>query len=143
VGVTVGWITSLVLAASVRGIFSTGAVQTVLLVAVGLLGFGSSRFGSRSFSKLVAPMFVTSEAPTRASLVGTIARVRSMTVDEQRGEAKVTNGSSVGAIVSVRARSGRFHQGDLVQLIAYEEDVGAFDVADVDAALLAEDAPVG
>jgi hypothetical protein len=142
VGVTCGWITSLVLAATARGLLSSGSVRTAVLVGVGVLAALASRFGSRTFSSFVSPMFVTSEAPTRASLVGAIARVRSMAVDDQRGEAKVTNGSSAGAIVSVRADAGQFHRGDLVQLIAYEPDAEAFMVADVDASLLDEDISV-
>jgi hypothetical protein len=139
VGATVGWIISLVLAASVRGMVERGTLQSILLVIAGVTAAAGARFGSRAFAGAVAPMFVTPEAPTRAALVGSIGRVRSLEVDEHHGEAKLMTGASAGAIVSVRADAGRFTSGDLVQLIAYDDDRATYRVAEVDDVLVPDD----
>ncbi len=139
VGATAGWTVSLAGAAAARGATGPGAVRVVLLVAVAVAALAAMRSAAGAFAALLTPMFETPEAPTRAALVGSIGRVRSLEVSPAHGDAKLTTGPSAGAIVPVRSGSTRFAQGDLVQLIAYDEDTGTYTVSDVDALIAPDD----
>jgi hypothetical protein len=115
---------------------SNDVARTAALVVIGIGAFGLGVIASRRFGALLAPMFITPEAPERAALVGSHARIRSTEVTTQAGEAKVVDGKSSGAIVRVRVSplQGTFLHGDIVQLVTYDEANGvyAIDTADPD-----------
>ena len=116
----------------------TRAVRIALLVSVGLGALLIGRAAGARFSHLVAPIFITPEAPVRSDLVGSHARIRSLEITANAGEAKVIDGKSSGAIVRVRSTETQriFRQGDVVQLIHYHEDSGTYRIDDAEPDLL-------
>jgi hypothetical protein len=140
VGVTAGWIVSLIGAAIVRAADPHTSIRIVLLAGVGALALAATMLLGRAFSTAVAPMFKTIEGPSRQSLVGALARVRTSEVTALRGEAKVITGPSAGAIVPVRSPQQSFGPGELVHLIQYDDALGAFFVAEVDDVLIPDEA---
>jgi hypothetical protein len=113
-----------------------GLAKFCAWAVLSLVGLVVGQRASRSFSRLVAPMFITPEAPDRSTIVGQHARVRSLEVTASAGEAKVIAGRSAGAIVRVRIteRQDEFHHNDIVQLISFDSDADVYliDHADPD-----------
>jgi ribosomal protein L15 len=105
-----------------------GTAKAAVLTVVSLAGIAAGQRTSGGFSRLVGPMFVASEAPDRATLVGSHARVRSLEITAKSGEAKVIDGRSAGAIVRVRIveTQTEFQHGDVVQLISFDSDADVY-----------------
>jgi hypothetical protein len=144
VGTAVAWSTCLISTIAVRSLIGPGMARNGLLAAVAIASFLMGRSASHGFSRLVQPIFVTPEAPTKSSLVGSHGKVRSLEITETRGEAKLIDGSSAGAIVRVRIDASRspslptFVQGDIVQLVDYFADDETY-IVDAAEALLLDD----
>ncbi len=105
-----------------------GSSKVAVLIVISLAGIVVGQRSSRGFARLVGPIFITPEAPERSMLVGSHARVRSLTITSHSGEAKVIDGRSAGAIVRVRIVEPQteFQHGDIVQLISFDSDADVY-----------------
>jgi hypothetical protein len=132
----VAWSVSLLGSSVIRAVSLTGAS---LIAALAVLAVGAALVGrsaSRSFARLVVPIFAAPDAPGRKALVGSHARVRSLEVTDMHGEAKVVDGRSSGAIVRVRTTGLQkpIETGAIVQLVSFDPDAEVYliDLADPD-----------
>ena len=71
-------------------------------------------------------------APTRRSTIGSCCKIRTLEVNEGFGHAEVLTGPTKGALISVRAKEGRFTRGDLCLVIDYDEATNTFIIDEVE-----------
>ena len=82
-------------------------------------------------------LFITHQAPRRASLVGKMCTVLSGTVDDRYGRAEIDDGGA-GFVAEVRAASGKvLRQGERALVYRYEPKTGVFFIGPVDPTLTA------
>lgn len=106
---------------------AVGAALGVLALAV-LVGLVIVKIMSKPLGRL----FSTELAPTRRSTVGSFCKIRTLEVNEGFGHAEVLTGPTRGALISVRAKDGRFTRGDTAQVIDYDEASNSFVIDDID-----------
>lgn len=127
-----GWLTTALLQ-STLGTKTDGfelAIGTAIGVLVAALVVGLAIV--KVLSKPLGRLFSTELAPTRRSTVGSFCKIRTLEVNEGFGHAEVLNGPTRGALISVRAKDGRFTRGDTAQVIDYDEASNTFVIDDID-----------
>lgn len=127
-----GWVTTALLqstlGAETDGFeLAVGTAVGVLLAAL-VVGLVIVKIMSVPLGRL----FATEQAPTRRSTVGSFCKIRTLEVNEGFGHAEVLNGPTRGALISVRAKDGRFTRGDTAQVIDYDEASNTFVIDDID-----------
>jgi hypothetical protein len=131
------WVAALALTALARA----GDVDGLLLALVGAAAIAVSLFAGIRFARVaaapLAPLFTTLPAPSVDDAIGSLARVRSIVVDDgDAGEVLVTTGPARSTVL--RARAPRtFHAGDIVHVIDRDHD-GIYVVTAVDPAIADE-----
>ncbi|MFW2177301.1 MULTISPECIES: hypothetical protein [unclassified Moraxella] len=98
-------------------------IATFTLLAISIVSLAISGL-------IVAPIrkrFASSPVTSHHTLVGQVAVVRTMTVDDTHGEAVINDGGA-GLILKVRAFDKNFVQGDTVVLVEYLGDSNAYRV---------------
>ena len=128
------WIAALALTALTRA----GDVSGPVLVAVGAGAIAVSLYAGVRFARVVAtplaPLFTTLPAPSVDDAIGSLARVRSIVVDQDGvGEVLVTTGPARSTVLRARAQQ-TFHSGDIVHVIDRDDD-GVYLVTAVDPAI--------
>ena len=118
---------------------SAGRLGTGLAVSLGvaLVSFSGGVFFASLTTRPMKRLFVTHQAPRRASLVGKMCTVLSGTVDDRYGRAEIDDGGA-GFVAEVRAATGSLlRQGDRALVYRYEPKSGVFFIGPVDPALAA------
>lgn len=78
-----------------------GWLATVLGLVVATLAFGLSLFATAQLVQPLRPVFQTHLAPQRRAFVGTVATIRTQTVNAEFGQAEIDDGGA-GLLVDVR-----------------------------------------
>jgi hypothetical protein len=125
------WVASIALTAVARAAGLSGP----LLVAVGAGAVAVSVIAGVRFARVVArplaPVFTTLGAPSVGDAIGSLARVRSIVVDDGApGEVLVTTGPARSTVLRARAEQ-TFHAGAIVHVIDRDDD-GVYVVTAVD-----------
>jgi hypothetical protein len=125
------WVAALALTAVARA----GDVDGVLLAVAGTGAIAVSLFAgvrlARVMAKPLAPVFTTLGAPSADDAIGSLARVRSIVVDDAgTGQVLVTTGPARSTVLRARAQH-TFHTGDIVHVIDRDGD-GVYVVTEVD-----------
>jgi hypothetical protein len=130
------WVVAIALTAAARAADVSGP----LLVAGGAIAIAVSLFAGVRLARVVAtplaPLFVTLPAPSVDDAIGSLARVRSIVVDDNAGEVLVTTGPARSTVLRARAEQ-TFHSGDIVHVVDRDDD-GIYVVTDVDPAIADE-----
>jgi hypothetical protein len=112
------------------GSTSSLATGTAVMLLVGgvLVGLVVLKLMSKPLGRL----FGDTPAPSRTAGVGSVCKVRTLTVNESFGDAEVITGDIRGAIVRVRAKDDRFVRGDLALIIDFDEAANTYVIDDLD-----------
>ncbi len=126
-----GWATSIlmqtVLGTSATANVAAGTAVLIVVVAA-VVGLGVIKVAA----KPLGSVFEVTLAAERHEGVGSVCKIRTMTVTETFGDAIVITGTTKGSIVRVRAPAGRFARGDLALLIDYDEPANSFVIDELD-----------
>jgi hypothetical protein len=130
------WAASIGLTAAGRAMDVSGP----LLVVGGAGAIAVSLFAGVRLARVVAvplaPLFITLPAPSVDDAIGSLARVRSIVVDDTAGEVLVTTGPARSTVLRARAEQ-TFRSGDIVHVVDRDDD-GRYVVTAVDPAITDE-----
>jgi hypothetical protein len=125
------WASSLVLQAIVADDDSprlgVGIALLVIAVAVAV-----GLVVVRQAAKPLRRLFHTEAAPSRRDAVGSICKIRTVTV-AAGGQAEIVNGGLRGSLIAVRAASGGpFQRGDHALIVDYDDAANRYLIAEID-----------
>jgi hypothetical protein len=110
-------------------------VGVALAVLAGALVIGLALL--RVLARPLRGLFHTEPALERRAAVGSVCKVRTLSVGDTGGQAEVVSGSLRGNLIAVRAgMGGPFQRGDHALIIDYDEHSGRYTIADIDDDLL-------
>lgn len=91
----------------------------------------------RLLARPLSRVFHTELALQRRAAVGSVCKIRTVSVNETGGQAEVVNGGLRGNLIPVRAgMGGPFHRGDHALIVDYDEASGRYTITDIDDDLL-------
>lgn len=126
----IGWLLSYFNVALLQHFFTQGTtltlIATLTLIPIAIVSLALTGMVVAPIRKRLAP----SVTPSSHTLLGEVATVRTMTVDDKHGEAVLDDGGA-GLILKVRAFDTTFVQGDNVILVEYLSESNAYRVKGV------------
>lgn len=126
----IDWVLSYLNMALLTQFFAKGTTLTLIatatLIPLAIVSLALTGLIVAPIRKRLAQTPTTSQN----TLIGQLATVRTLTVDENHGEAMVSDGGA-GLILKVRAFGETFQQGDSVILVEYLSDSNAYRVIGV------------
>lgn len=126
----IGWLLSYFNMALLQHFFTQGTTLTLIatatLIPIAIVSLALTGVVVAPIHKRLAP----SVTPSSHTLLGEVATVRTMTVDDKHGEAVINDGGA-GLILKVRAFGESFVQGDSVILVEYLSESNAYRVKGV------------
>jgi len=126
-----GWATS-ILMQTILGTSATANVAAGTAVLIVMVASAAGLGVIKVAAKPLGSVFEVTLAAERLEGVGSVCKIRTMTVTETFGDAIVITGTTKGSIVRVRATAGRFARGDLALMIDYDEPANSFVIDELD-----------
>jgi hypothetical protein len=91
----------------------------------------------RLLARPLRSLFHTERALERRAAVGSVCKVRTLTVGDNGGQAEVVSGGLRGNLIPVTAgMGGPFHRGDHALIVDYDDTSGRYTITDIDDDLL-------